>query len=307
MSQNIKEERLRWILPICQRQIKLVDAARVCPYSKRTLERWLAAYRKYGEHGLEPESTMPRSNPKETQIRIKERVIDLRKETMLSALKLHWKLKKENIEIHPRTIGKILKKEGLTRRYRVRRIKYKYVKVQLQPGELVEIDIKWVPKRIGSKRYFQFTAIDCSSRWRYLKIYEGPTNFAAIDFLKELIRIASFKIEAVKTDNAAYFTNRSTGYLSSSDPMNPRLHSFDLLCLKENIVHYLIDPGKPAQNGKVERSHRTDQEMFYDRFDFKSLKDLKRRLSIWNKQYNDLEHCALNGKTPNEMLQLLNY
>ena len=87
--------------------------------------------------------------------------------------------------------------------------------------------------------------------------------------------------------------------------MNPRLHDLDLLCQKHNIIHYLIDPGKPAQNGKVERSHRSDQEMFYDRNKFKTFKELKAKLKIWNEEYNNLEHCALNGKTPNEMLQLL--
>ncbi|PIV38404.1 MAG: IS481 family transposase, partial [Candidatus Portnoybacteria bacterium CG02_land_8_20_14_3_00_45_8] len=69
--------------------------------------------------------------------------------------------------------------------------------------------------------------------------------------------------------------------------------------------HYLIDPGKPSQNGKVERSHRTDQEMFYDRNKFETLKDLERKIKSWNQEYNNLEHCGLNGKTPNEMLQLL--
>ena len=43
------------------------------------------------------------------------------------------------------------------------------------------------------------------------------------------------------------------------------------------IPHYLIDPGKPAQNGKVERSHRTDQEKFYDENKFKSFEDLKQK------------------------------
>lgn len=305
MSQNIKEERLRWVLPIINKQIKLKDAAKVCPYSLRSLERWVSAFRKYREAGLEPKSTRPKSNPKETAIRIKERVIELRKKTKLAAVKLHWKLAKENIGIHERTIGKILKAEGLTRKYRIRKITYKYIKAELKPGELVEIDIKWVPQRIKGQRYYQFTAIDCASRWRFIKIYEGQYNFNAVCFLKELTQITSFKIKAIKTDNAMCFTNRYVGYLKSADPMNPRLHPLDLLCQKLNIIHYLIDPGKPAQNGKVERSHRTDQEMFYDRNRFKTLKDLKIKIKIWNKEYNNLEHCGLNGKTPNEMLKLL--
>jgi transposase InsO family protein len=94
----------------------------------------------------------------------------------------------------------------------------------------------------------------------------------------------------------------------SSDPLNPSLHPFNLLCQKYNIIHYLIDPGKPQQNGKVERGHRTDQEMFYNFHNkniFKSLKELKAKIRIWNEKYNNMEHCRLNGKTPNEMLELL--
>ncbi|HUT96004.1 MAG TPA: integrase core domain-containing protein [Candidatus Paceibacterota bacterium] len=41
-----------------------------------------------------------------------------------------------------------------------------------------------------------------------------------------------------------------------------------------------MDPGKPAQNGKVERSHRTDQEMFYERNTFKNLNELKQKIHI---------------------------
>ena len=103
-------------------------------------------------------------------------------------------------------------------------------------------------------------------------------NSEAIDFLNKLIKIAPFRIRAIKTDNGSCFTNRYTGYLKSTDPLTPRIHALDLMCQKENIIHYLIDPGKPAQNGKVERSHRTDQEMFYDRQRFKTVLGLKRAI-----------------------------
>lgn len=232
-------------------------------------------------------------------------MIELRKEKKLCALKLKWQLQKEGISIHKNTIQKIIKKEGLVRKYRIRKLKYKYIKVPLKQGELVEIDVKYVPDLVENKRYYQFTAIDCASRWRYLKIYPDYSNFSSIKFFKELMAIAPFRIRAIKTDNGSNFTNRYVGYLKSSNPFNPRLHPFDLLCQKYNIIHYLIDPGKPAQNGKVERSHRTDQEMFYERNKFKTFKELEAGLKIWNVQYNNLEHCGLNGKTPNEMLQLL--
>jgi len=60
-----------------------------------------------------------------------------------------------------------------------------------------------------------------------------------------------------------------------------------LYCADHGLVHYLIDPGKPAQNGTVERSHREDQEKFYERPKFKNLADLKRKIQIWNKHYNN--------------------
>lgn len=305
MPKTIKEERLRWILPIINKELSLKDVAKVCPHSRRSLERWVASYKKYGEAGLVPKSTRPKSHPNETAIRVKERIIELRKKTKKCALKLKWQLEKENILIHKNTIQKIIKTEGLVRKYRIRKLKYRYIKVPLSPGELVEIDVKYVPEMLENRRYYQFTAIDCATRWRHLEIYDEQTNTNAIDFLKKLIRIVPFRIRAVKTDNGFIFTNRYVGYAKSSDPLNPRLHGFDVLCQEFNILHYLIDPGKPAQNGKVERSHRSDQEIFYDRNKFKTAGDLKRKIRIWNCRYNNLEHCGLNGKTPNEMLQLL--
>lgn len=304
MPKNVLEERLRWVLPIIRKEVKLKDVAVICPHGKRTIERWVAAYKKHGKAGLVPKSTCPKSNPSETPIRIRERVLELRAETGESAIKLHWKLEKENIVIHERTIGKFLKKDNLTRKYRIRKIRYKYIKALPLPGELVEIDIKFVPEKIGTKRYYQFTAIDCATRWRHLKIYDEPSSYHAILFLTELLKVSPFEIKAIKTDNGSCFTNRYTGYLKSRDPFNPRLHALDVYCNTLGIEHYLIDPGKPAQNGKVERSHRSDQESFYDRNKFSSVEELEYKLKLWNMYYNNLEHCGLDGKTPNEVLQL---
>ena len=302
MPNNTKEERYRWIKPILNKEITIKQMVNISPFSERTLKYWLSRFRKNGINGLDDKSKKPRSQPNETSIRTKERIIELRKETKLCAEKLNYKLKKEGITINTRTIGKILKQENLVRKYRMRKLKYHYVKVPLSPGELVEIDIKYVPKRLRNKRYFQFTAIDNATRWRHLEIYDDMGNGHALEFLETVMNIAPFKIRAVKTDNGFCFTNRHS-YLKSADPINPRLHPFDLKCQELNIIHYLIDPGKPAQNGKVERSHRTDQEMFYDRHNFKTILGLKRTIRQWNKIYNNLEHCSLNGLSPNEALK----
>jgi len=304
IPKNVKEERLRWVKPIADGQVKLKDVAKVCEHGKRTLERWLSNYRKHGESGLEPKSTRPKNSPKETPIRIKNRVIEIRNDTKECAMKLKWKLEDENIYLNERTIGKFIKTEGLTRKYRVRKVNYKYIRAELKQGELVEIDVKYIPDPIDGKRYYQFTAVYVASRWRLIIPYDNQSNYNAINFLHEVIKVFPHKITAIKTDNAAIFTNRYTGYQKSIDPLNPKLHPLDIECQRLNIIHYLIDPGKPQQNGTVERSHRTDQEYFYDNTICQTFEELKYKMKLWNMYYNDLPHCSLKGKTPNQMLQL---
>ena len=302
MAKTIKEERLRWVLPIINKEVKLVEVAKVFPHGKRTLERWVAAYKKHGEAGLEPRSTARKTQENETPIRIKEHIIELREQTKKCALKLHWQMKKEGLVVPPRTIGEILKREGLVRKYRVKRVKYKYIKTKLAKGELVEIDVKYVPGIVAGRQYFQYTAIDRASRWRHLEIYDEQANHHSVLFLGEVIRRAPFVIRAIKTDNHATFTNYYTGTNKRSDLLVKSLHALDAACRERGIKHYLIDPGKPAQNGTVERSHREDQEKLYDEVSFISAEDLRYRIRLWNMYYNDLEHCGLHGKTPNEFL-----
>ncbi len=117
----------------------------------------------------------------------------------LCALKLSWELADEGVVIHPRTIGKIMKAEGMVRQYRVKRTKYKYIKAVRQPGDLVEIDVKYVPGTIENKRFFQYTAIDTASRWRHLAVYDAQSNSKSVRFLKDVMGLLPHKTSAIKT------------------------------------------------------------------------------------------------------------
>lgn len=302
MVKTIQEERLRWLKPIINKEMSMVDVARVCPHSLRSLKRWKKAYDMYGMDGLIPKSTRPKTQPNETPIRIKEEVIALRKETGLCAQKLHWRLKKQGLTVPVRTIGKILKDEGLVRKYRVKKVKYKYLRAQRQPGELLEMDVKHVPGPIKGRKYYQYTVIDTASRWRHLKVFDGESTHHAIRMMEIVLKKFPCEIRAIKTDNHATFTNYYVGTNKRSDLTVKRIHALDEWCARHNIVHYLIDPGKPAQNGTVERSHREDEEKFYQQNNFRSKYDLEEKMRKWNEYYNNLEHCSLNGKTPNEVL-----
>lgn len=261
-------------------------------------------YHVSGREVLIPKSTRPKIQPNETPIRIKEEIISLRRKTKLCAKKLHWRLSKQRLIVPVSTISKILRDEGLVRKYRKKKMKYKYLRVERQPGDLFEIDVKYVPGKLANRQYYQYTAIDIdtASRWRYLRIYDEQSSHHSIKFLVEVMKRFPYTIKAIKTDNHSTFTNYYTGTNKRSDMTVKEVHGLDKFCGLHNMVHYLIDPGKPAQNGTVERSYREDEEKFYQRQYFKSLLYLKRKIRIWNEYYNNLEHCSLDGKTPQEVL-----
>jgi transposase InsO family protein len=302
MATTIQEERWRWLKPIINKEMKLIDVAKVCPHSPRSLKRWKKAYEQCGLAGLVPKSTAPKTSPRETPIRVKEEVIERRRKTKLCAKKLHWRLQKEGVAIPVRTIGKILKKEGLTRKYRVKKTMYKYLRAERLPGELMEMDVKHVPGPIAGQKYYQYTVIDTASRWRHLEIFPEEATHNSIRMMEIVLARFPYPITGLKTDNHSTFTNYYVGTHKRSDLTLKTIHALDVWCAARGITHYLIDKGKPAQNGTVERSHREDQEKFYDQTRFRSVGDLKKKIRLWNDYYNNLEHCGLGGQTPNEVL-----
>ena len=82
-----------------------------------------------------------------------------------------------------------LKAEKLVRKYRTKKMTYQYIKATWKPGELVEIDVKHVPGIIAGRAYFQYTAIDCASRWRYLRIFEEECTLSTITFLEDVVGV----------------------------------------------------------------------------------------------------------------------
>jgi transposase InsO family protein len=65
-----------------------------------------------------------------------------------------------------------------------------------------------------------------------------------------------------------------------------------------------IKARSPQLNGKVERSHRTDEEEFYQMLSYKGDVDLEKKLAQWEQFYNlDRPHGAHNGRSPYEALR----
>ena len=72
------------------------------------------------------------------------------------------------------------------------------------------------------------------------------------------------------------------------------------------MQHVYIKPRTPQLNGKVERSHRTDQTEFYQLLAYTDDVDLNVKLMAWEDFYNyDRPHLSLEGKTPYEVMKYL--
>ena len=173
------------------------------------------------------------------------------------------------------------------------KIKPKKYETMFYCGQRVQIDVKVVPTSciIGIEKYYQYTAIDEYSRKRFLMAFKEQSTYSTYQFVNALQNAWKFKIECIQTDNGSEFTNRFT-----TNKDKPSL--LDLWCEQHNCIHKLIKPMTPRHNGKVERSHRKDNEYFYATHKFYDFEDFKRQLKRWNYQYNNIPTRSLDWKTP---------
>ncbi len=160
-----------------------------------------------------------------------------------------------------------------------------------QPGHRLQLDVKFLERIAGTqKRLYQFTAIDDCTRIRVLKIYDACNQASAIRFVDEVLRRLPFRVLVIQTDNGAEFQSRFHWHLESLD-----------------IRHVYIRPKTPHLNGKVERSHRVDEQEFYQLLDKGGVSDnihlFNDKLREWEDYYNyHRPHGALDGQTPFERL-----
>lgn len=69
-----------------------------------------------------------------------------------------------------------------------------------------------------------------------------------------------------------------------------------MFCEKYNIEHKLIKPRTPRHNGKVERSHRNDNERFYKWLKFYSYEDLKLQMKAYLERSNNIPISVLRTR-----------
>ena len=72
------------------------------------------------------------------------------------------------------------------------------------------------------------------------------------------------------------------------------------MCSELGIVHKRIRPRTPRHHGKVERSHRNDQERFYNHMSFYDYNDLVKQMKRYLNRSNNIPMQVLGWKSPLE-------
>ena len=166
-------------------------------------------------------------------------------------------------------------------------------------GEKWQIDVKYVPlecklPNIAKEiRFYQYTCIDEASRERYLYWYMEHTPTNTVDFIERCIKYYGYKPKEIQTDNGTEFTYNQAKIKKE--------HPMEKLLKRLEIRHHKIRPRTPEHNGKVERSHRNDNERFYSYLKFYSLEDLRKQGAVYLKRSNRIPMAVLNYLTPIEM------
>lgn len=248
---------------------------------------------------LAERSRRPLCSPNQTSAKLVKKIKRERKREGRGASAIGAKL-----GIAPSTVSKVLKRERLiapamktkkrkkhTRRYELERA-----------GEIVQVDVKYVPRESGPQ-YYEFNAIDDCTRWRYSRIYRDKSVASTIHFIKGLLEKAPFAIECIQTDHGSEFTNRMFDS-NCTVAEKAREHALDKLCGEHGIRHKLIPVGQCEINGKVERSHRIDDEEFFFRNRWSSYRELEKKFNRWLRRYNERRlHGGIGWKTPAEFLK----
>jgi len=276
------------------------NVALTCRYfgiTRQAFYKWLRRYEEQGLDGLRDRSRRPHMIPHATKPEVVGKIVYLRRNYHFGPHKISMYLKRyHDIEVSPSGVWRILRRLAMSRlpasqRYRRHVDRWKRYEKPL-PGHRVQIDVKFIAPLQGSrkKKHYQFTAIDDCTRIRVLRIYDRLNQPSAIRFLDYVLEKLPFKVEVIQTDHGAEFGSQ-----------------FHYHVLDRGIGHVYIKPATPRLNGKVERSHRIDQEEFYRMLEGVVIDDtglFNTLLKEWEDFYNfHRPHGALGGQTPYERLR----
>ena len=288
---------------------KWKDANAVCRryhISRASLYRWNKRYdgtkKSLMDKSHRPNSAHPNAHTEEEIKWIKDYH---RRNPDISVCELYGKLIREkNYKRHPGSLYRIFVKLGFRKEVESTKKKKKHNGKYDTPTELGikwQMDVKYVPEACYSgtdgQKFYQYTMIEEATRERFIYPYMEHSSYSTVDFVKRAIEYFHYAPDIIQTDNGSEFKHTAN---------TKRIHPLDVLCNQYHIIHKTIRPRTPWHNGKVERSHRNDQERFYNYLKFYSYQDLLLQMKRYMYRSNRIPMQLLGWLSPVEYRAKLN-
>ena len=287
------EQRVRFILEVQQRTFSFAESCRRYSISRAAGYKWWTRFLAEGFEGLHDRSHRPHHCPHAVAEGVVEHVVDLRQRYGWGSRKIR-KLTAEKFGEAParRTIDRIFERHDLITKKRRRSGKPGHPGKPLtpmdEPNAVWTVDFKGQFKMLNGRYCYPLTIQDGFSRFllECRGLYSTSIELAKPVFIKVF---REFGLPAViRSDNGTPFASIGLA----------RLTRLSAWWIRLGIRPETIEPGKPQQNGRHERMHRTLKR--------EATQPPKANLSAQQRHFNDFRrtfnqirpHEALDDATP---------
>jgi putative transposase len=300
-ERGVMEERFRFIEDWRSEDWSMAELCRHYEVTRATGYKWLGRYEKDGLDGLRDQSRAPQRHPNELSSEIEDLVIGIRaKHPSWGAPKIRARIAADHVTLKlpalklpaESTIGAILKRNGLTVARRGRRPRSRPSTEPLvharAANEVWSADFKGCFHTGDGVRIDPLTITDNYSRYLFRCQSVKAADTAHSKPVFEAVFREFGLPRRIRTDNGAPFgSNGETG-----------LTALSAWWIQLGIVPERIQAGKPQQNGRHERMHRTlKQETAAP--PAANRRRQQERFDRFRKEYNELRpHQGLGQKTP---------
>jgi transposase InsO family protein len=277
------------------------DLSKKFNVSRKTVHKWIIRYNQFGIYGLNELKREPFSKPNATKPSIVKKIIDCKLEyPKRGPKKIYHILNRkypQTIWPNPSTIGYWLKKNNLViERKKIKRVpKYNnYFLNCLEPNDVWSIDYKGQFFTKNNKVCYPFTITDNFSRYLIkCQALDGPKYVQTKKVLELAFREYGLP-KAIRSDNGTPFAAKTVAGLSR----------LSIWFIQLGILPERIEKGKPQQNARHERLHKTLKYEVLD-INSKNLKDQQKRFDNFQLQYNFFRpHEALGQKVPSDFFKM---
>jgi transposase InsO family protein len=250
---TVMEQRIRFLKDYRKGYYSVTDLAERFSISRKTANKWIARYKRYGEEGYGELTRRPHSCPHQTPIEITEALLKVREAHP------HWGPKKMLAVVGRRhrywqlpavaTVARMLQRnELIAPRRRYRRAHPGCPKYQAAgPNEIWAADYKGQFRLKNGAYCFPLTVSDLYSRFLLgCDAHPCISETRTLQYFSYLFHTYGLP-KRIRTDNGVPFASNALARLSKAS----------VWWVKLGIYPELIEPGRPQQNGIHERIHWT--------------------------------------------------